>query len=231
MSGVPSNTAHRLAATHLRRFLVSRFGSDPLAFFDAVYKDIPPWDIGAPQPAMAALLEKYRPSGPVLDVGCGSGDLAIHLAQRGYQVVGIDFAESAISHAQSKLGALAPAAAQLLTFQVADALKPSRLGRKFGAIVDSGFYHLFNADQCDQLIDEIASTLLPGGYYYLHEFAIEFPVPNVPRRITADEIQAHFSDDRGWRVIEIQAVEFFSRVAPPVPAICACIECISHSTR
>ena len=132
---------------------MSRFGSDPLAFFEAVYKNIPPWDIGAPQPAMAALLEKYRPSGPVLDVGCGSGDLAIHLAQRGYQVVGTDFAESAIAHAQSKLGTLVPTTAQSLTFQVADALKPSRLGRKFGAIVDSGFYHLFNADQCDQLID------------------------------------------------------------------------------
>lgn len=231
MSGFSPYTARRLAATHLRRFLLSRFGSDPLAFFDAVYKDIPPWDIGAPQPAMAALLEKYQPSGPVLDVGCGSGDLAIHLAQRGYQVVGIDFAKSAIANAQSKLGALVPTVAQSLTFQVADALKPSRLGRKFGAIVDSGFYHLFNADQCDQLIDEVASILLPGGYYYLHEFAIEFPVPNVPRQITADEIRAYFTDDRGWRIIEIQAVEFFSRVAPPVPAICACIECISHPTR
>ena len=203
---------------------MSRFGSDPLAFFNSVYKDVPPWDIGTHQPAMAALLAKYPPINPVLDVGCGSGDLAIYLAQRGHHVVGIDFVESAITIAQSKIGSLPPETAQLLNFQVADALKPSLLQKKFGAVVDSGFYHLFNSNQCDQLIDEIALTLLPHGHYYLHEFAIEFPVPNMPRQITADELQARFTADKGWRIREIQSVEFLSRVAPPVPAICACIE-------
>lgn len=203
---------------------MSRFGPDPLAFFNFVYKDIPPWDIGAPQPAMMALLAKHPPANPVLDVGCGSGDLAIYLAQLGHQVVGIDFVESAITNAQSKTGSLPPETAQLVNFQVADALKPSRLQKKFGAVVDSGFYHLFNPDQCGQLIDEIASTLLPNGRYYLHEFAIEFAMPNLPRKIMADELQARFTADKGWRIREIQSVEFLSRVAPPVPATCACIE-------
>jgi hypothetical protein len=123
-----------------------------------------------------------------------------------------------------KINSLSPETARLLSFQVADALKPSNLQKKFGAVVDSGFYHLFNSDQCDQLIAEVASTLLPNGYFYLHEFAVEFPVPNVPRKITVDEIQARFTVDEGWRIKEIQTVEFLSRVAPPVPATCACIE-------
>jgi len=203
---------------------LSRFGPYPLNFFNSVYKDVPPWDIGAPQPAMAALLEKYPPTNPILDLGCGSGDLAIFLAQRGYQVAGIDFVESAISHAQSKVASLPLETAKLLNFQVADALKPSLLQKKFGAVVDSGFYHLFNAEQCDQLRDEVASILIPHGRYYLHEFAVEFPIPNVPRQITADEIKQRFTADKGWRIIEIQSVEFLSRVAPPVAATCACIE-------
>lgn len=203
---------------------MSRFGSDPLTFFNSVYREIPPWDIGAPQPAMAELLEKYPPKNPVLDLGCGSGDLSIYLAQFGHQVVGIDFVESAILQARGKLDSLNPETAKLLNFQVADALKPTLLQKKFGTVVDSGFYHLFNADQCGQLMDEVASILLPNGRYYLHEFAIEFPVPNVPRQIKADEIQERFTTDKGWRIIEIQSVEFLSRVAPPVPAICACIE-------
>jgi hypothetical protein len=33
---------------------MSRFGADPLAFFNAVYRELPPWEIGGPQPAMAA---------------------------------------------------------------------------------------------------------------------------------------------------------------------------------
>jgi cyclopropane fatty-acyl-phospholipid synthase-like methyltransferase len=203
---------------------LSRFGSDPLAFFNSVYNDVPPWDIGAPQPAMSALLTKYPPTDPVLDVGCGSGDLSIYLAKSGHQVVGIDFVETAIKKAQEKVDLLSPEVASLLNFQVADASKPSILQQRFGAVVDSGFFHLFSADKCDQFIDELALTLLPNGRYYLHEFAVEFPVANMPRQISMDEVRARFTMDKGWLIQEIQPVEFLSRVASPVPAICACVE-------
>ena len=203
---------------------MSRFGSEPLKFFNTVYQQIAPWDIGAPQPAMAALIEKYPPADPILDLGCGSGDLAIYLAKLGHQVVGIDFVESAIKNAQDKAASLPETAAQAVRFQVADALKPSALQEKFGAVFDSGFYHLFNPEQCEQLINEVASILKPHSCFYFHEFAIEFPVPNVPRQISMDEIQTRFTLEKGWRIKEIQTVEFLSRVAPPVPATCACVE-------
>jgi len=203
---------------------MSRFGPDPLDFFNAVYQDIPPWDIGTPQPAMSALLGRYPPSSPILDVGCGSGDLSIYLAQLGYQVLGIDFVEKAIANAREKAGTLPAPVKLLLDFQVADALKPSSLQRQFGAVVDSGFFHLFDSEQCDRLVDEIAQVLLPGGHYYLHEFAVDFPLPNLPRQITAEEFHVRFTPEKGWRIKEIELVEFLSRVAPPVPAICACIE-------
>ena len=203
---------------------MSRFGPDPLLFFNSVYQNIPPWEIGTPQPAMAALLEKYPPQDPILDIGCGSGDLALYLAQLGHEVVGIDFVESAIRNAQVKAASLPSEPSRLLTFQVADALKPSLLRRKFGTVVDSGFYHLFDPEECRQLIDEVASTLLPGGRYYLHEFAIEFQAPNLPRQILADELASSFTAQKGWLIRDIQAVEFLSRVAPPVPATCACVE-------
>jgi SAM-dependent methyltransferase len=209
---------------------LSRFGSDPLDFFNSVYQDVPPWDIGAPQPAMSALLKKYPPSGPILDLGCGSGDLSIHLAQLGYQVTGIDFVEKAISNCRERAGSLPVEVTRLLDFQVADALKPSLLQRQFGAVVDSGFFHLFDAGQCDRLVEEVAQILLPGGRYYLHEFDVEFPVANMPRRISAEELQRRFTPEGGWQIKEIQPVEFLSRVAPPAQATCACVEKLSASS-
>ena len=206
---------------------MSRFGSDPRAFFNSVYEDIPPWEIGKPQPAMMALLASYPPAGPVLDVGCGSGDLSIYLAGLGNETLGIDFVEAAIAGAQEKRKSLPPETARLVRFQVADALKPTLLGRTFGAIVDSGFFHLFDPEQCDRYVEELARTLLTGGLYYLHAFDMEFPISNMPRQISADEVQRRFTKENGWHIREIQSVGFLSRVAPPVPAICACIERVS----
>lgn len=176
---------------------------------------------------MSALLATYPPSNPILDVGCGSGDLSIHLAQQGYQVVGVDFVDTAIATAQARINSLSPEVARRVSFKVADALKLSDLHQLFGSVVDSGFFHLFDADQCDDFIAELAITLRPGGWYYMHAFAVEFPVPNVPRQITPAELQTRFTVEKGWHIHDIQSVTFLSRVAPPVPAVCACIQRVS----
>lgn len=202
---------------------MSRFGSDPQAFFDAVYRETAPWDVGGPQPALSALFAEHPPASLVLDVGCGSGDLTISLAQRGLQVLGIDFVDAAIAQAREKAGALPPEVAHLLDFQVADALQPSLLKRQFRAVVDSGFFHLFDPDQGDRFVEELALTLLPGGRYYLLAFAVEFPIPHSPRQVTENELRARFSSEKGWRIRDIRSTEFLSRIAP-VPAIGACIE-------
>lgn len=202
---------------------MSRFGSDPHTFFESVYREIPPWDVGGPQPAMSALLTEHPPAGPVLDVGCGSGDLAIFLAQSGHHVLGIDFVDAAIEEARGKVGALPPEVARNVDFQVADALQLSLLERQFGSVVDSGFYHLFEPEQCDRFVDDLASTLSPGGRYYLLAFAVEFPIPNTPRRVSENELRARFTSEKGWQIQELRSAEFLSRIAP-VPSISACIE-------
>jgi len=172
-------------------------------------------------------LKEYPPLDPILDVGCGSGDLSIFLAKLGHKVTGVDFVETAIMQAREKAQSLPDDIAQLVDFQVADALKPSLLKRQFGSVVDSGFYHLFDSAQSESYIDELALTLIAGGRYYLHAFAVEFPVANMPRQVSAEELSSRFTAERGWRILEMRPAEFQSRVAPPVPAILACIERLS----
>ncbi len=204
---------------------MSRFGPAPLAFFEAVYTNPAPWDIGAVQPDMAALLADYPPEGTVLDVGCGSGDLAIHVAELGLPALGVDFVDEAIAQALAKRDALPPDVAARLDFRVADALHPSRLGPPFGAVVDSGFFHLFTPEAGDAYIEDLARAIRPGGRLYLHAFAVEFPIPNVPRAVTEAEVRERFVPERGWRVLDVRAGGFLSRVAPdPTPATLACVE-------
>ena len=202
---------------------MSRFDSDPHPFFDAIYRDEAPWDIGRPQPALSALLDDYPPSSPVLDVGCGTGDLVFSLAQRGLEVLGIDFVEGAIGQAREKAEALPPEIAGLVEFTVANGLQLACLKRRFGAVVDSGFLHLFEQDQRDRFATELATALHPGGRYYLLGFAVEFDLPNTPRLISEEELQARFTTEKGWRILAVRHEQFLSRIAP-VPAIAACIE-------
>lgn len=192
-------------------------------FFDSVYRETPPWDIGAAQPDLLALLDEHPAQGPVLDLGCGSGDHAIAFAQRGLPVLGVDVVQAAIEQARAKAAALPAEVAQRLEFQVGDALRPSLLGRQFGAVTDSGFYHLFEQDERDALAEEIAGALRPGGRLYLLEFAVEFPLPNTPRKVTDDELRARFGAAQGWRILALRPAQFQSRIAP-VPAVAACIE-------
>ena len=203
---------------------MGRFGEDPSAFFGMVYGDTAPWEVGGAQPAMAQLLEDFPPSGTVLDLGSATGDLAIHLARSGHKVIGIEFVESAVLQAREKASRLPPNVAELLSFVVADATRPSALGVEFGAVVDSGFLHLLDPDETDRFVEDLGQALNSGGRYYLHEFAIEFPIDNVPRAITRDEIHARFNEESGWRVLDVRDAEFLNRVAQPTAAIAACVE-------
>lgn len=203
---------------------MGRFGSDPHSFFNSVYAAAAPWEVGGAQPDMARLLDDYPPADPVLDLGSATGDLAIHLAKLGHMVVGLEFVETAVEQARQKMLSLPPDVRARLEFKIGDATRPSALGTAFGAVVDSGFLHLLDPEETDRFVKDLHAAIRPGGRYYLHEFAIEFPVDNVPRAVTEQEIRSRFSPSTGWKIIEIRAATFLNRVAQPAPAIVACVE-------
>ena len=71
-------------------------------FFESAYKGTPPWDIGRPQKEFVDLVRRGELSGPVLDIGCGTGENALFFAKEGYEVCGIDSARVAIQKAREK---------------------------------------------------------------------------------------------------------------------------------
>ncbi len=74
----------------------------PENWFDSAYHGTPPWDIGHTQPEIVRLDRSGQISGPVLDVGCGTGEHVLYLAGRGYEVMGLDSAPTAIKKARAK---------------------------------------------------------------------------------------------------------------------------------
>ena len=70
--------------------------------YDAAYAGVPNWDIGRPQRAFVQVLDAGLVESPVLDVGCGTGELAMFLARYGHRVLGIDLSELAITQAREK---------------------------------------------------------------------------------------------------------------------------------
>jgi SAM-dependent methyltransferase len=77
-------------------------------FWDARFRDgVTPWDAGQAPPRLAAWLQARKSSLKVLVPGCGAGYEVRLFAERGHDVLGIDFADQAVEAAHRALGRFA----------------------------------------------------------------------------------------------------------------------------
>ncbi|HEX9466826.1 MAG TPA: class I SAM-dependent methyltransferase [Acidimicrobiia bacterium] len=106
----------------------------------------------------AALIEALLPArGRILDAGCGTGRVAIELARRGFETVGVDVDRSLLDAARVK--------APHLTWIEADlaCLDDAAVG-PFDAIVMAGNVMIFVAPGTEgAVIANLATRLAPGG--------------------------------------------------------------------
>ncbi len=173
-----------------------------------------PWDIGRPQPEIAAL-EAAGVFGPrMLDVGCGTGETAIFLAEHGHDVTGVDAVPAAIGVAEAK----AAERGLDICFRAADVLKvlPELIG-KFHSVTDVGFFHALTDEQRADFAEKLGHKLAPGGVYVMLCFSERVPGGWGPRRVSEAEIRATFADE-AWRIREIRPAELHSAV-PAMPVV------------
>ena len=190
--GVPSDS--RSQATEQKSISGSEFNK-------AYTSGRPPWDIGQPQPAFVALAHAGRITGKVLDVGCGTGENAVFLCQRGLDVLGLDLSSVAIAEARTR----AQARHLLARFVVGSALDLLSLEETFDTVIDSGLLHILSDADRARLVAGVHAVLQPGGYLHLLAFNEHATWPG-PRRLTQAEIRTTF--ELGWEVEAINASRF-----------------------
>jgi SAM-dependent methyltransferase len=170
--------------------------------WDASYRNgRAPWDIGRPQPAIQRLAEEGAFTGAILDVGCGTGENALHVASLGLRVVGVDVAETALSIAREKAASRGIAA----DFMIADALRLDRLGRAFETVLDCGLFHTFDGDERAGYVASLASVTSRGAKLYVLCFSDIGSDSCGPHPISQEELRASFERGTGWSIASISS--------------------------
>jgi len=166
--------------------------------YDAAYAGVPNWDIGRPQRAFVRLVDAGLVESPVLDVGCGTGELALYLARRGHDVLGVDLSALAIRQAREKAHwRQIPA-----KFLVLDALDLPALGAAgftFRTVVDSAMFHVLGDSERDRFVAGLGEVVRPGGRYCVLGDARSDP--RSVYGITPDELRTRFERAGGWEPV------------------------------
>jgi ubiquinone/menaquinone biosynthesis C-methylase UbiE len=119
--------------------------------------------------AWLALLRDVAGAPPltVLDVGCGTGFLAMRMAELGHTAVGIDLSEEMLAAAQRK----AEAVGLPVTFQLGDAEAPPHDGSPYDVILER--HVIWTLPQPREAVRAWRTLLKPGGLLVLIEGIFE----------------------------------------------------------
>jgi SAM-dependent methyltransferase len=130
--------------------------SDP-AFFDRLYlrrrRDVA-WYVDAARAS----------GGPVLELGVGSGRVALAIAAAGIEVVGVDASPEMLRAARSASRASNPSTRALITLRLGD-MRRLRLDRRFALVIApfNTFTHLYDRRDLERTLTACRRHLRPGG--------------------------------------------------------------------
>jgi SAM-dependent methyltransferase len=193
MTEAPRDRARRLLREHEAR-------GDPCGWFDPLYRAANgdparvQWADLVPNPHVVEWLDaqsSLSPGGAVLDIGCGLGDTAEALAQRGFAVTAFDIAPTAIDWCRRRFPA------SCVRYAIADVLAaPAAWRQAFDLVVEVYTLQVLQAELRAKAQAALASFVAPGGRLLVicrgrdaHDHAGEMPWPLT--RAELDAFTAH----------------------------------------
>lgn len=183
--------------------------------WDRAYREQPPWESERPDPLLTRLLDEHGPTGPAraIDLGCGSGDMAIELASRGFSTVGVDWSERAITRARER----AVEAGVTVDFAVGDVTKLEEITGPFDLIVDRLVFMQMPGRRAKRAYAATIRRLsTPGTRVLMHQVVLA-ESPGFPSRawfakrasvsvLTSGDVERHFGDDFAIEVLHRDAL-------------------------
>jgi cyclopropane fatty-acyl-phospholipid synthase-like methyltransferase len=124
-----------------------------------------PWDTGISPPELIDFIRSH-PAGRALDLGCGTGTNAIMMAQNGWQVMAVDFIQTAIHQANRK----ARQAGVQVDFHILDVTHLAGISGPFELILDIGCFHSLPRQGKIDYAKNLERLLLPGGTFLMYAF-------------------------------------------------------------
>ena len=114
--------------------------------------------------------ESLLSGGPVLELGVGTGRIAIPIAQAGVRVIGIDSSARMLERCRERAGATG--VAELLDLHLGDLRDPPVSG-SFPLIISPfrTFLHLRSDDERQEALDRVQALLQPDGRFVFDVFA------------------------------------------------------------
>ncbi|MFI1047706.1 class I SAM-dependent methyltransferase [Streptomyces griseoruber] len=150
-----------------------RWTADGAAWWDGFYTDRSrpvPFFAAKPDENLVSYLDRgLITPGRALDLGCGPGRNALHLAARGFEVDAVDLSPTAVAWAEER----ARAAGAEIRFHCGDAFVPGAavLDGPYDLVHDSGCFHHLPPHRRVSYLALLDRVLAPGGHLSLTCFA------------------------------------------------------------
>jgi SAM-dependent methyltransferase len=164
-----------------------------------------PWDTGEPEPLLVEFVSSSAVApGRTLEIGAGTGTNAIWMAERGFDVLGIDVSPLAVERAQAKMAGRALPC----RFAAGDFLAAPPPEGPFQFVFDRGCFHVFDEpDERQRFAEQVAAALAPRGLWLSLIGSIEGPPREVgPPRRSAREVA--LAIEPALEIVELRSAEF-----------------------
>ncbi|SEH01488.1 Methyltransferase domain-containing protein [Nonomuraea solani] len=147
-----------------------RWTGNASTWWDGFYADRSkpvPFFVPGPDESLASHVERgLLTPGRVLDLGCGPGRNAVHLASRGFEVDAVDLSPAAVAWGEER----AAEAGVKVRFLCGDAFASGLTG-PYDLVYDSGLLHHLPPHRRISYRDLLERVLVPGGHLALTCFA------------------------------------------------------------